>query len=130
MPVGPSKPCNLDWVNEIRWSINSRKDPSAAYPRCAKKAFDGAYAHQVVIEKLSGVSRREFPKGWTIHHQNFDKEDFRPCNLIFCGPGLNPSGVLGMMRRGGKFVPLSAMRDSFSRASSCDAEPNWVTAES
>ena len=69
------------------WSLNPPKN----YPRFSWGPHKGRYVARVVWESVAG---RPLPEGWHVHHQDFDKVNFAPHNLLACPPELNPRSPL------------------------------------
>jgi hypothetical protein len=60
------------------WSINSKKDKHAAYPRYHRGEFKNQYVHRVQASIMLG---RKLKKDEDVHHINGNKLDFRKKNL-------------------------------------------------
>lgn len=59
----------------------------------------GERAHRAVIRYLlgsDGVPLAALDPGWHVHHQNFDKTDCTPENLIYLPKCLNPRRGIGI----------------------------------
>jgi hypothetical protein len=57
------------------WGTN----PPKHYPRFSSGPYRGMYVHRVMWELVSG---RPVPAGFQIHHQDWDKFNIAPENLI------------------------------------------------
>ena len=65
------------------WHVNDK-----GYPRFRSGPHRGRYVHRVVWEQ---VSRIPIPEGFHVAHQDFDKLNFQPENLVACPPEFNPA---------------------------------------
>ena len=70
------------WHPLGNWSLN----PPKGYPRFVSGPFLGEYVHRVIWRELA---QRPIPEGFHIHHQDFDRTNFRPENLVCMPAGFN-----------------------------------------
>ena len=69
-----------------RWATNRK-----GYPRFRTGKYRDKYVHRVIWELCAG---RPAPEGFHIAHQDFNKLNFHPSNLVCCPPEFNPPVVL------------------------------------
>jgi hypothetical protein len=66
------------------WCTNPPKN----YPRYRTGPCRNRYVHRVVFESTAGRPVRE---GYHVAHQDHDKLNFQPENLLECPPEFNPA---------------------------------------
>jgi len=69
------------------WSCN----PPKGYPRFHSGPHRNKYVHRVVWEHVAGCP---LPEGWHVHHQSFDRVNFKPHELIAMQPCFNTVCIL------------------------------------
>lgn len=79
------------WITWLGWSRNS-KGYLIYTSRKANAPFRrGTRAHRAVMAKLTG---RELQDDEVVHHQDFDKLNCLPSNLILMPACFNPTGAM------------------------------------
>lgn len=69
-----------------RWATNQK-----GYPRFRSGQYRDRYVHRVIWELCAA---RPVPDEFHIAHQDFDKLNFSPENLVCCPAEFNPSVVI------------------------------------
>jgi hypothetical protein len=92
------------------WILN----PPKLYPRFTSGMYRNRYVHRIVWELVAG---RQLPDGWHVHHQDFDRLNFAPCNLIAMPACFNVVGNSGLRcPYTGKYLALAEWEHRFGYA--------------
>jgi hypothetical protein len=83
----------------------------------------GEYAHRAVFMHLLGTDR--LMDGWQVHHQDFDKLNCLPMNLLYAPSAFNPSCALRDAFTG-EFMSYAQYERRYGH-NDYNAMPEWVT---
>jgi hypothetical protein len=109
-----------EWLPVHGWSIQTKGYITFSSRGIKYGIRRGTYAHRKVMEKLLG---RQLTEDEIVHHQNFNKGDCRPCNLLLLSSALfNPSPARRCPYTGRFMNP-----ETWQRIYGKYEPPEWVT---
>jgi len=114
-----------DWIPRTGWSIHRKGYVVYTSRGLRHNIKRGEYMHRLVIERLRGWPLRDFEH---VHHQDFDKRNNHPDNLVVMPHVLNPRSACRCPYTG-RFLSVDAYRVRFGLTDSGLEVPDWVLEE-